>query len=113
MKTILNDENRVRVTGLSEMLVRRRLSVLRDLTRELGVELTVTFIPSEKNRADTLTRVPRAWLDEVEVVSAVDVEGLHSWHHFGVVRTLYLTRLLDPSVKRKSVETVVKSCRQC
>lgn len=113
LKTILDDENRVRVTGLSEMLVRRRLSILRDLVRELGVVLTVTFTPSEKNRADVLTRVPKVWLGEVEVVSVVDIEGLHSRHHFGVDRTLYLTRLLDPSVKRKSVESVVKSCRQC
>ena len=71
-------KTRVRVTGLSEMLVRRRLSVLQDLTQELGIKLTVTFTPSEKNRADTLTRVLKAWLDEVEDVLVVNVKRLHS-----------------------------------
>ena len=28
-------------------------------------------------------------------------------------RSLYLARLVDPSVKRECVEFVVKSCRQC
>ncbi|KAK3880830.1 hypothetical protein Pcinc_014717 [Petrolisthes cinctipes] len=55
-------------------------------------EMTVSFTPSEKNRADALTRVPKAWLGEVEVASVVDIEDLHSKHHFGVDRTLYLTR---------------------
>lgn len=113
LRTVLDDENRVRVTGMSEMLVRRRLSVLRDLVCELDVKLTASFTPSEKNRADTLTRVSKAWLGEVEVASVVDIQDLHSKHHFGVDRSLYLTRLVNPSVKRECVESVVRLCRQC
>ena len=113
LKTILDDESRVRVSGMSEMLVRRRLSVVRDLVHELGAELMVAFTPSEKNKADVLTRVPKGWMSEVMIASAVDIEELHSQHHFGVDRTLHLTRMLDPTVKRKSVESIVKTCRQC
>ncbi|KAK3874473.1 hypothetical protein Pcinc_008865 [Petrolisthes cinctipes] len=77
-------------------------------------KMTVSFTPSEKNRADALTRVPKAWLGEVaSVASVVDIQDLQSKHHFGVDRTLYLTRLVDPSVKRECVESVVRSCRQC
>ncbi|KAK3879159.1 hypothetical protein Pcinc_016253 [Petrolisthes cinctipes] len=76
-------------------------------------KMTVSFTPSEKNRADALTRVPKASLGEVEVASVVDIQDLHSKHHFGVDRTLYLTRLVDPSVKRECVESVMRLCRQC
>lgn len=86
---------------------------MRDLICELGVKLTVSFSPSVKNRADVLTGVPKSCSDEVEVAAVVDIQDLHLNHHFGVDRTLTLTRLVVPSVKRECVESIVRSCRQC
>lgn len=113
LNTTLNDECRVKVVGMSEMLVKRRLAVICDLAREYGLALTVTFSPSEKNRADVMTRVPKRWLDKVDVALTADISDLHSQHHFGVDRSLYLARLVDPMVSRESVESIVKTCRQC
>ena len=38
---------------------------------------------------------------------------LHGQHHFGVDRSLYLSRLVDPNIRREEVERLVRSCWQC
>ena len=55
--SLVSGERRVRTKGVAELLVKRRLGVLRDLVCEFGLELVVLLIPSQKNRADVLTRV--------------------------------------------------------
>ena len=42
--------------GTSEMIVKRRLGILRELIDMCGLKLCTVFVPSEKNKADTLTR---------------------------------------------------------
>ena len=114
LNSFLVNDCRVKVTGMSEMIVKRRLSVVRDLVIEYGVELSVTYVNSCRNKADPLTRVNKAWLQEkVKDVCAVNVADLHNQHHFGVDRTLHLARLVDPSVDRKAVERCVRRCIQC
>ena len=64
--------------------------------------LQVSLVPSEKNKADVLTRVKKAWLNmpgETGVPSAMvccagglNLREEHGFHHMGVDRTLYLAR---------------------
>ena len=37
----------------------------------------------------------------------------HEQHHLGVERSLYLARMVEPSVKREDIESAVRSCREC
>ena len=71
ISSVLTGDNRVRSKGLSEALVCWRLTLLKDALDEYGVALTVTRVPSHKNCADVLTKVPKAWLhDPVSFVAA-------------------------------------------
>lgn len=125
MESILEGDRRIKVAGMSEMLVKRRLSVLKELVCELGLTISVVYVPSGKNKADALTRVNKKWLkresnepilcreNEAAAACAVSVESLHQDHHFGVERTLQLAKLVRKNVTRKEVEQCVKECVQC
>ena len=122
MKAVITEENRVHTKGAAEMIVKRRLGILRDLIKEFELTLTVTLVPTKKNKADVLTRVKKAWLtnelEEVDregmcCISAAGLTELHNMHHMGVDRTLYLSRMIDPTVTKQSVQGVVRCCERC
>ncbi|KAF0311994.1 Intracisternal A-particle Pol-related polyprotein [Amphibalanus amphitrite] len=58
----LSGRARLRTKAHGEMLIRRRVDVIRQLVAELGISLTVSLVRSSQNRSDTLTRVPSLWL---------------------------------------------------
>ena len=93
------------------MLVRRCLLMVAELCSSYSLDITVELVPSAVNKADALTRVPQVWL-RVERLRT-SLETLHSRHHFGVRRTLYFARQLDPTVTQADVEAVVRACREC
>ena len=114
LTSILVDDCRVKVTGMSEMLVRRRLGVVQDMAKEYQLQLSVKYVQSSRNRADALTRVSKEWLKKTGLeVCGVSVAALHAQHHFGVDRTLHLARMVSPSVSREEVEQCVRTCLQC
>ncbi len=91
LNSVLIGDFRAKVTGMSEMFVKRRLSVIKELVDELGLEISVKFVVSCKNRADVLTRVNKTWLRKVaEPICGVSLNDLHTQHHFGVDRSLQL-----------------------
>ena len=59
----LTGKARVNTKAAGEMLVRRRLGTLRLLMKEYGLTIDVKLVKSCQNRADSLTRVPRRWMD--------------------------------------------------
>lgn len=115
LTTVLEDNCRIRVSGMSEVLVKRRLSLVSDVVRECGLVVKVSHVSSEMNKADKLTRVSRRWLREpvTDVSCASLAERLHGQHHFGVDRTLYLAKLVDPDVNVGEVKAVVRRCGEC
>lgn len=50
---------RVKVSGMSEMLVRRRLWLFRELVQAYDLKIRVCLVGSSKNIADGMTRVDR------------------------------------------------------
>ena len=58
----LSGRARLRTKAHGEMLIRRRVDVIRQLVAELGVTLSVSLVRSSQNRSDTLTRVPSEWV---------------------------------------------------
>ena len=123
LKTVVSEEKRVHTKGAAEMIIKRRLGNLKELISEFGLNITVQLVSSEKNKADVLTRVKKGWLTkgDVEQVAQVqlcaganiDLPELHSNHHMGVDRTLYLARQINPQVSRESVKRVVRECSRC
>ena len=86
MKSIVTAEKRVGTKRASEMIVKRWLGILQKLMDGCSLKLCVDFVPSEKNKADVLTRVKKAWLrvpqeeeDEAELccVGVSSVRELH------------------------------------
>ena len=85
----------------------RRVATMRQLIDELGMVLSIELVPTEKNKADELTRVPMKWLDWVkrekrvggtpghvgnvnDIVRAsrkAEMKRVHELCHFGVERT--------------------------
>ena len=100
------------------MIILRRVGILKELIADFALTLSVSFIPSEGNRADALTRVRKRWvkmLDEPgeSMVTTCctaynEVKEHHSMHHMGIDRTLYLVRKVDPTVSRETVKRVVR-----
>ena len=113
----VTNRNKLHTKGMSEMLIRRRLTILKELISQYDLKIIVHHVPSGQNIADCLTRVPRKWWKSTKfATSAVgqvgDVRLSHGRHHFGVEKTF---QLLDPEIRatRADVEHVVKSCVPC
>ena len=105
------------------MTVKRRLGILRDHIEEFDFKMTVTLVPTLKNKADALTRVKESWLtteeddlgeeDVAVCAGAVNLEEIHTMHHARVDCSLFLDRKIDPTVTKQSVEKVVRGCERC
>ena len=114
----VSGDKRIRTKRAAEKLIKRRLGALGDLIREFGLKITITLVPSQKNKADILTRVKKAWLQgkkDVDLVCCVgeDLKDLPIMHHFGKERTLYLVRKVNPNITMEAVKEVVEQCREC
>ena len=126
--SVVKDTHRPKVSGLSEMVIRRRLSLVAELIIEYKLLLTITRVPSSGNKADVLTRVSNKWLAKEKsesrmnlTVCAGDVECLedsvreiHNMHHLGVTRSLFFARdALGANISRRLVKKVVADCETC
>ena len=135
----LSGRARLRTKAHGEMLIRRRVDIIRQLVDELELSLSVTLVRSAENVADSLTRVPSEWLrsdvtDGPEPVGAAAVtsdEGVavcESAHvdrnavagvhvragHPGIRRTLFFARReISRAVTRAQVREVVTACDVC
>ena len=124
----LSGKSRLRTRAASEMLIRRRLSIITSLAEEYDLSMTIMLVPSAMNLADALTRVPQEWLksqkqlakptstcgaalssDADEQIAAIH----HTSGHQGVDRSLYFARRANPAIGRAQVREVVAQCQRC
>ncbi|XP_065189616.1 uncharacterized protein LOC135820229 [Sycon ciliatum] len=84
LQQVADKVRRVRLGGLHKVWIERRLQVVADLLKTARLSVSVEWVPTDRNPADELTRVPVAWLKsckpdvtETEAVSvtAAVVEG--------------------------------------
>ena len=73
LSSAIQNVRRPKVGGLGEMLIRRRLALITDLIEEYSMTVSVCKVASAVNKADELTRVPKAWLESVKrnTISAI------------------------------------------
>ncbi|KAF0291481.1 uncharacterized protein FJT64_010401 [Amphibalanus amphitrite] len=129
----LTGRSRLRTKAHGEMLIRRRIDVIRQLVEEFNLRLTVVLVKSADNLADALTRVPKEWLQTPDPEPAarpvaaaaiadprpdVDPARIRAVHestgHQGVRRTLwYVRRNEDARATRSAVRAVIQQCDVC
>ena len=65
----LSGRARLKTKAHGEMIIRRRIDMVKQLVEEFGIALSVTLVPTAHNRADRLTRVPAEWVrgDDTDV----------------------------------------------
>ena len=56
----VSGRKRMNTKAFSELLIRRRLSMLKELCDDYEIELIIELVPSNKNKADELTRIPKS-----------------------------------------------------
>lgn len=118
--SVVTNEKSVQTTGVAEMLVKHHLGFLGELAATFCLKLCMVFQPSEKNKADILTRVKEPWLMELEDLkqwivavcwlSDLELRKLHSMCHMGIDRTLYLAKRVDANITRQGIQKVVGNC---
>ena len=124
----LTEKAHVNTKVASKMLVKRRLGTLRALIEEYMLTMDITLVKSCQIRAESLTRVPQRWLDLhkkeeqmlescATVTSQLSKSQVADNHqkssHPGVKRTLYLARIIDPTVSKELIKSVVRAYEAC
>ena len=120
----LTGKSRLKTKAANEMLIRRRVAIVTALVEEYGLDVSVSLVPSNENKADVLTRVPERWLKAndtpMDVCAALgdtvyeQVKRVHhDVGHPGIRRTLYFARKRDVTVSRQQVREVVQNCDVC
>ena len=114
----LTEEKKVKTKGAAEILVKRRLGILKSLIQELGLQLSVRLVKSAANKADELTRIRKRWMMPDRDIGCVGLDHnklkeLHADHHMGVERTWFLAKKMDESVAKEAVKKVVRECQRC
>ena len=131
----LSGRSRLRTKAHGEMLIRRRVDVIRELVKEFQLAMTVSLVRSEHNPADALTRVPKEWLRAVRseeessqlVAAAAEaanqqteqeaakIRAVHeSVGHQGIRKTLwYMRRDGHFWATKRAVRAVIQRCDAC
>ena len=128
MGNTIDARNRVKTEGAAEMLVKRRLGVIRDTIAEFGLRGSVRFVSTTENKADCMSRLPKAWLRhrevcqfDAEVTAALStgesvedaIWAAHLPHHLGIDRTLYIAKRIESDLSREQVKLELAGCQAC
>lgn len=126
----VDGRDRVRTKGAAQMLIKRRLMVIKEIIKEYILSVNFRFVSTTENKADRLSRVSKNWLsyhksedfDAVGTVSAALSTGetledaiwaAHLPHHFGVDRTFYLVKQIRSDLTRDQVKREIAGCEEC
>lgn len=120
---VIHNDSKVRTNGLSEIIIKRRLDIIRELQKEHFGAFEIALVESRKNKADILTRVKRDWLSPIKSAENVCCLGVntyadlikdaHAHGHLGVERTLAMAKLMNSSISREEVQNVTRNCVKC
>ena len=104
VNSTVEESGRICTKGVGEIIVRQRLKILKEVIFKFGLWLKAVLVPSEKNKADTLTQVNKnKWLD-IKKEDEVPVCCLG---------TRELEELYVPHGSEKNFIFSVKSCLSC
>ena len=129
LEDMLTGKTRVCTKATSEMLLRRRLEMIKLLVEEYGLSMDVALIPLIQNLADPMTRVPQRWLERMksatepvpltcaakshEMTSSQIMNVHKSSGHPGIRYTMYFTWQVCPTITKADVRSAIRACEQC
>ena len=107
---IVEKDKCIRVSELSKMLVKRRLTIFSKTLQAYKVKWSMSLVSTTKTKADGLMHISKHWLTITSSSSICAIalhekfpndcglaEQSHTLHHCGVETTLHFARKLDPS----------------
>ena len=92
--SVITNEKRVCLKGAAELIILCYFGILNEMVDKFELRLSVVFVSSDMNKADSLNRVRKRWLKveeetaEVCCVAQEEMKELYNLHHMGVDRTL-------------------------
>lgn len=119
--SVLTNSHKPKVCGLSEMLVKRRLQIVKEMRDLYNVEMTISLVKSANNKADSLTRVKDDWIRERKTKNndvlctsiPLNIKDIHDKHHFGTYKTLYCCQKFGLNPSFDDVKAVIEQCERC
>ena len=61
LKAIIHHTHNVRTKAITELLIRRRLDILKEVTEQEQLQINLRLVHSGDNKADALSHVPVSW----------------------------------------------------
>jgi len=130
MDSTTEGRDRVRTKSAAQLLIRRRLMVIKEVITEYKLAVKFQLVPTIENKADRLTRVAKTWLSyresedsemDVSISAAVSkrmpsadaIWAAHLPHHLGVDRTFYLVKQVRSDLTRDQVKREISGCEAC
>ena len=113
----LSERNKLHTKASSELLIKRRLSMIKELCQEYEITLKIEFVNSEDNKADELTRIPKQLKRSSCLLSVTDdlfkLQKLHDRCHLGAKRMRYLCDKLEINVSNADIKDLISKCQSC
>ena len=129
LSNTLTGKARVRTKATSEMLIRRRLVIVKHLVDEYSLQVDITLVQSEQNLTDKLTRMPKRWIDIMKqgsnppqltcavLTDQLTPEQIHVIHrksgHPGIHQTTYFVQRVCPTTTKATIKAVIHSYEEC
>lgn len=60
--SVITEKKKVRTKGAAKMIIQQRLRILKELINEFELNLHATLVPSQRNKANVLTRMKKNWM---------------------------------------------------
>ena len=115
--TTISDREKLNTKASSELLIKRRLSMIKELCQEYEIELKIEFVNSEDNKADELTRIPKQLKRSNCFLSVTDdllkLQQLHDKCHLGANRMRYLCAKQGIGVSNADIKDLISRCQKC
>ena len=114
---VLTSKSRLNTSAFSELLIRRRLSIIKEICDDFNLTIRIEFVPSKLNKADELTRISTELTKSVCGVALVsEIERLNDLHlkcHLGAKRMRFLCKIENINVIDKDISNIIAKCLKC
>ena len=120
---------RVCTKAATEMLIRSWLNTLKKLVEEYELTVDMVLVPSNKNMADRLMRVPQRCFTALKMengpkplISTINVDELNADQIMAIHRcsghpevrcTTYFIRRIWPATPRAAIKMAIRMCEEC
>lgn len=114
---VITSKSRLNTSAFSELLIRRRLSIIKEICDDFNIMIKIEFVASSLNKADEMTRIPKALTKNVCCVATTSeierLDNLHKKCHLGAKRMKFLCGIENIQVTDKDITNMIAKCQKC